>query len=202
MIWEIIHGSLKLDASVSAPEFYEWSRLRLMYISLIISGEASLISMAFSCLCCITQINHFFPLYQQNKSSECKGNFRQASNHCKRIFDAVKPAYANKTKEFINSQKRGSCDFWRIADSVLKKGKSAIPTPFNSPEVLPSPSNKAKLFPQNFSKNFNVNESGTSLPTFPSRTNLELHNISVTPKLVKKVITNVDLVLIVFQWWF
>ena len=43
-----------------------------MYISLIISGEASLISMAFSCLCCITQINHFFPLYQQNKSSECK----------------------------------------------------------------------------------------------------------------------------------
>ena len=31
-----------------------------------------------------------------------------------------------------------------------------------------------------------------SLPVFPSRTNLKLHNISVTPKLVKKVITNHD----------
>ena len=34
--------------------------------------------------------------------------------------------------------------------------------------------------------------SGISLPVFPSRTNLKLHNISVTPKMVKKVITNLD----------
>ena len=32
----------------------------------------------------------------------------------------------------------------------------------------------------------------TSLPVFPSRTNLKLHNISVTHKMVKKVITNLD----------
>ena len=31
------------------------------------------------------------------------------------------------------------------------------------------------------------------LPVFPSRTNLKLHNISVTPKMVKKVIMNLDL---------
>ena len=31
------------------------------------------------------------------------------------------------------------------------------------------------------------------LPVFPSRTNLKLHNISVTPKMVKKVITNLDI---------
>ena len=31
-----------------------------------------------------------------------------------------------------------------------------------------------------------------SLPSFPSRTNLKLHNISVTPKVVKKFITNID----------
>ena len=30
------------------------------------------------------------------------------------------------------------------------------------------------------------------LPVFPSRTNLKLHNISVTPKLVKSVITILD----------
>ena len=33
-------------------------------------------------------------------------------------------------------------------------------------------------------------DSGISLPVFPSRTNLKLHNISITPKMVKKVITN------------
>ena len=33
---------------------------------------------------------------------------------------------------------------------------------------------------------------GVSLHVFPSRTNLKLHNISVTPKMVKKVIMNID----------
>ena len=31
------------------------------------------------------------------------------------------------------------------------------------------------------------------LPFFPSRTNVKLHNISVTPKLVKSVITELNL---------
>ena len=76
---------------------------------------------------------------------------------------------------------------------VLNKGKSAIPSLFNSPEVLSSTSNKAKLFAKNFFKNSNLDDSGIYLPVFPSRTNLRLHNISVTPKMVKKVITNLDL---------
>ena len=33
---------------------------------------------------------------------------------------------------------------------------------------------------------------GISLPAFPARTNLNLHNISITSKMVKKVITNLD----------
>ena len=44
---------------------------------------------------------------------------------------------------------------------------------------------------KNFSKNSNVDDTGISLPVFPSRTNLRLPNISVTLKIVKKVITNV-----------
>ena len=83
-------------------------------------------------------------------------------------------------------------DFWRIANSVLNKGKSAIPPLFNGLEVLSSASDKAKLFAENFSKNSNLDDSGISLPVFPSRTNLKLHNISITPKMVKKVITNLD----------
>ena len=59
--------------------------------------------------------------------------------------------------------------------------------------MLLSASDKAKLFAENFSKNSNLDDSGISLPVFPSRTKLKLHNISVTPKMVKKVIMNLDL---------
>ena len=132
-------------------------------------------------------------MYQKHKSSDSKVKFRQASNRCKRVLKAAKLAYANKTKESITSQKLGSRDFWRIANSVLNKGKSAIPPLFNGPEVLSSASDKAKLFAENFSLNSNLDDSGISLPVFPSRTNLKLHNISVTPKMVKKAIINLDL---------
>ena len=59
--------------------------------------------------------------------------------------------------------------------------------------MLPSVSDKPKLLAINFSKNSNLDDSSISLPISPSRTNLKLHNISVTLKLIKKVITNVDL---------
>ena len=59
--------------------------------------------------------------------------------------------------------------------------------------MLPSASDKAKLFAKNFSKNSNLDDSGISLPVFSSRTNLKLHNISVTPKMVKRVVKNLDL---------
>ena len=39
--------------------------------------------------------------------------------------------------------------------------------------------------------NLHMLDPGISLPVFPSKTNLKLH-ISVTPKLVKKVIMNLD----------
>ena len=36
-------------------------------------------------------------------------------------------------------------------------------------------------------------DSGISLSVFPSMTNLKMHNISVSPKMVKKIIMNLDL---------
>ena len=62
----------------------------------------------------------------------------------------------------------------------------------SSLEVLSSASDKAKLFSENFSKNYNPDDLGISLPAFLSRTNLKLHNISVTPKMVTVVITTLD----------
>ena len=132
-------------------------------------------------------------MYQREKSSDSKVKFRQASNCCKRVLEAAKLAYVNKTKESITSQKLGSRDFWQIANSVLNKVKSAIPPLFTDPEVLSSASDKAKLFAENFSMNSDLDESGISLPVLPSRTNLKLHNISVTPKMIRKVVMNLDL---------
>ena len=64
---------------------------------------------------------------------------------------------------------------------------------WNSLEVLSSASDKAKLFAKNFSKSSNFNDSDISLPVFSFRIDLKPHNISITLRMVKKVITNIDL---------
>ena len=109
------------------------------------------------------------------------------------VFEAATIAYTNKTKKSITSQNFGSPDSWQIANSVLNKGKSAIPPLFNSIKVLSSASDKGKLFAANFSKNSNLDDSGISLPVFLYSTNLKLCNISLTSKMVKTVIMNLDL---------
>ena len=100
------------------------------------------------------------------------------------VLDPVKLAYAHKTKD---------SKFGKLPIVLFNKGKSALPLLFTSLEVLPSASNKAKLFAKEFAKNSNLSNSGISLPVFPSRTDLNLHNISATPKMIKKVIMNTDL---------
>ena len=185
----------KVGASAAASEFCELVQVGIdVYTPHRKYQVKPHSSLWFSAACgaAIVHKRHFFRLYQQNKSSESKVKFRQASNRCKRVLEAAKLAYATKTKESITSQKLGSWDFLHIANSVLNKGKSAIPPLFNGPEVLPSASDKAKLFAENFSKNSNLHDSFISLPIFPSRTNLKLHNISITPKMFKKIITNLD----------
>ena len=188
--WE---NSFKLSASATASEFCEWVHVGIdvhiiHYTYQVKPGLSSWFSAA--CASAIVHRNHFFRLYQQNRSSESKVKFRQAIIHYKSVLEAAKLEYATKTKESITSQKLGSHDFWQIDNSVLNKGKSAIHPRFNGSEVLSSASDKTKLFAKNFSKNFNLDDSGIFLPFFPSRTNLRLHSISINPKMVKKIITN------------
>ena len=45
---------------------------------------------------------------------------------------------------------------------------------------------------KNVSTNCSLDDSGISLPVFPSRAKVKLHNISIIFKMVKKVITNLD----------
>ena len=136
----------KLGASATASEFCEWVQvgngLDISHRKYQIKPHSSPWFSA-ACAAVIVHRNHFFRLYQSNKSSKSKVNFRQANNHCKRFLEAAERAYANKTKESIISQKPVSRDFWRIANSLFSKGKTAIPSLFNGPEVLSFVSDKA-----------------------------------------------------------
>ena len=137
-LWENI---FKLGASTAASEFCEWVQVGtdayIPHRKYQVKPHSSPWFSASSADA-IVHINHFFRLHQKDKSSDSKVKFRQASTHCKRVLEAAKLTYVNKTKEFITSQKLGSPDFSQIANSVLNKGKSAIPPLFNGPKVLSS----------------------------------------------------------------
>ena len=119
--WEDI---FKLGASAAASEFCDWVQVGIdVYIPYRKYQVKTHSSPWFSAAnaAAIVHRNHFFRFYQREKSSDSKVKFRQASNRCKRVLEAAKLAYANKTKESITSQKLGSRDFWQIANSVLNK---------------------------------------------------------------------------------
>ena len=103
--WEDI---FKLGASAAASEFYEWvqvgNEVYILYLKYQIKPH---LSPWFSAVCAaaiVVHRNHFFHLCQQNKYSQSKVQFRQASNRCKRVLEAAKLAYSNKAKESISSR--------------------------------------------------------------------------------------------------
>ena len=109
----------KLSASAAAGELCEWVQVGIdVHIPHRMYRDKPHLSPWFLAAfgAAIVYRNHFFCLYQRNKSSESKGKFRKTSNRCRKVLEAVKLAYANKTKEFISSQKLGSWDFWRIVN--------------------------------------------------------------------------------------
>ena len=120
--WEHI---FKLGTSTAATRFCEWVQVRIdVYIPHRMYQVKPHSSPRFSgaCAAAIAHRNHIFRLYQQNRSSEFKVRLGQTNgfwNHCKRVLEAAKLAYANETKESISFQKLGSQDFWQIANSVL-----------------------------------------------------------------------------------
>ena len=140
-------------------------------------------------------MNNFFRLYQKDKSSDSKVKFWQASNRCKRVLEAAKQKSPLLPRNLVlESFSELIIVFSTKIDLLyLLYSVSAIPPLFSDLEVLSSASDKTKLFAKNFSKNSNLDDSVISLPVFSSRTRLKLHNISVTPKMVKTVIMNLDL---------
>ena len=105
IIWEMFHWKMSLNSVL------------LLLLLNFVSG-LSLDTHLYGRVAAIVYTNYFFHLYQQNKSYKSKLTFRQASYYWKKVLEAAKLPYANKTKEIINFQKPESQDFWWIATSV------------------------------------------------------------------------------------
>ena len=81
----------KLSVSAVASEFRGWFQVGIDVYPHCKYQVQSHWSPFFSAACtaAIVHRNHFFHLYQQNKSHESKGKFRQSSNHCIRVLEAA-----------------------------------------------------------------------------------------------------------------
>ena len=140
IIWEVFHGRISLNLG-----------LLLLLVNFIrhhkyhVKPHSSPWWFSAACAPSIAHRTQFFHLYQQNKSSESKLNFRQDSNCCKRVLESAKLAYTTKTRVHDFPETWLSGLLW-IGNSFLHKGKSVIPPLFNGPNVLSYASDKAKLF--------------------------------------------------------
>ena len=96
--WEDV---FKLGTSAVANKFCEWVQVGIgVYIphrKYQVKPHSSPWFLA-ACAAAIVHRNHFFHLYQKDKSFASKVKFRQTSNHCKMVLEAAKLRYANKTK--------------------------------------------------------------------------------------------------------
>ena len=132
IMWDVPWKDIfKLSASAATTEFCEWVQVGIdLYIPHRKYQVKLHLSPWFSAACDATIVhrNHFFHLYQKDKSSDSKVKFRQASNRCKRVLEAAKLAYATKTKESLTSHKLGSRYFWYICNSALTKVNLLFPS--------------------------------------------------------------------------
>ena len=97
------HGRI---SSAAASQFCEWVQVGIhVYIPHRKYGVKPHSSpwVSAACTAAIVHRNNVFRLYLKDKSSDSKVKFRQASNRCKRVLEAAKLVYANKTKESITS---------------------------------------------------------------------------------------------------
>ena len=91
----------KLGASAATSEFCAWVQVGIdVYIPHRKNQVKPDLSPWFSAACAgaIVYRNYFFRMYQKDKSSDSKAKFIQDRNRCKRVLEAARIAYTNKTK--------------------------------------------------------------------------------------------------------
>ena len=141
-----------------------------------------------SCATTISHYNHYFHQYHRNVTPKNKKLFCDSRNHCKKVLKDARFDYAKATRRSVASQLNGSCDFWRICNSI----NNSLPYLFNGPEVLTTSIDKANLFSRNFSCNSTLDDGSQQLTDFPSHTEKKLSSKNITAKMVSSAIHNLD----------
>ena len=95
----MFHGKIPLNLVLLLLQvkFVSGFKLELIYVSLThhkYQVKHHLFPWFSAACAAIVHKNHFFHLYKQNKCSEFKVKFRQASNHFKRVIEALRLPYA------------------------------------------------------------------------------------------------------------
>ena len=112
IICEMFHGRIYLNLLLLLLLVNFVFRLELMYIFLIGNIRSSLTyHHGFQLLVLLPQFIEITFLVCSKRINLIL-RFKQASNCCKKVLEAAKLAYANKTKESITFQKLSSQDFW------------------------------------------------------------------------------------------
>ena len=108
--WDGLHEHLrdvpwkdicKLNVCTAASEFCQWVQVGIDVYIPHPKYQIKLHSSPWfsaACAAAIVLRNQFFRLHQQDKSSESKVKFTQGNNCCKRVLEAAKHVYANKTR--------------------------------------------------------------------------------------------------------
>jgi len=137
----------------------------------------------------ITHPNHFFHIFRCDNSIKNKRLF--IDTHRKTIQNARKN-YQESVIAKISTQKLGSCDFWKIFNSVSNKGKSAIPPLFDGFNVVTSACDKSELLASTFAHNCSLPILNQHLPEFLSCCNTTLEDVWITPLKISKEIAQLD----------
>ena len=125
--------------------FLSGFRLELMYISLNTNIRSSLTHLhGFQLLLLLRQLIEISFFVCSNRINLLNLKYRLVI--IDKGFLKLPNLHMLRKQESITSQKLGSRDFWSIANSVLSKSKSTIPSLCNSPEVLSLAPDKSNCF--------------------------------------------------------
>ena len=130
---------------------------------------------------------------QEDKSSDAKLKFSQAINRCKRVLEAAKLAYANETLCPLLPRNLALVTFDELLIMFSKKVNLLYLLYSMTARCFLLHLIKQNCLLKTFPRILILMIHKSLYRFFPFRTILKLQNISVTPKMVKMIIMNLDL---------
>ena len=144
------------------------------------------------CAAALADRNRLFNLYRSNECCDTKQAFQFSRNKCKKVFNKAKKRYQKSVKSRVAKQKFGSRDFWKIINSVLNRGKSAIPPLINGAQIIHSSKDKAELFARIFSSNCTQSPTCINFSDSTEPISKKISDLQITPSSVCRAISNLD----------